>query len=62
MMLTGDKKDWVLFDVMAKIGRPHGSYLESVVPISLFLARKRQSKVDWIFDFRTSHSPELGAV
>ena len=31
-ILTGDKKDWVLFDAMAKIGRPHRSYLESFVP------------------------------
>ena len=36
--LTGDMKDRVILDIMDDLGRPQGSYLESFVSLSLFLA------------------------
>ena len=36
--LTGDLEDKVILDVMDVLGRPKGSYPESFMSISLFLA------------------------
>ena len=38
MLLTGDMEERVIHEVMDVLGRPRGSYPESVVLLSLFLA------------------------
>ena len=44
-LLMGEMDDRVIYDVLDVLGRPQGSYAESFVALSLFLAEKCDKNV-----------------